>query len=108
MIANAQRICHDRQTGIHRPDRYKKTCVDDIEVIQVMRFAIQVESRCLGVVAETHSSGLMCRSTDRDVLAQIELPRYQLIMAADVGEHLFELCRQPVVSLQVDVFQARA
>jgi len=72
-----------------------------------MRFAVKVEDRCFRVIAEAQSSSLMSRSSDRNVLAQIEFARNQTIMKTDLREHALELCPHAVVRIQVNVFQRK-
>ena len=45
VVSHAQRIGDDGQAGIHGCDRYKEACVDDIEIIQIVRLAVQIERR---------------------------------------------------------------
>ena len=43
VVADAQRVRHDRQRRIHRAGRGKEARVDDIQVVQVVRFAVPIQ-----------------------------------------------------------------
>src|SRR5713101_9756462 len=101
MIAYAQRIGYDGERRVHSADRDEKTAIDDIEVIEVVSLAIEVERRCLGVAAEADGPGLMRRAADRDVLAQIKRARQQMRMEVERIQHVLELGLKPPVALHV-------
>jgi hypothetical protein len=52
MSAYAQRIGHDRERRVHGSDRDEEARIDDIEVVQIVCLAIEIERGCLGVAAE--------------------------------------------------------
>ena len=70
MIAHAQRIRHNRQRRIHRRARTEKTAIHDIQIIYVMRFAIGVEGRSFGIIAETNRPVLMGDSGQWNLFTQ--------------------------------------
>ena len=44
-VSHTQSICYDRQGGIDRSDRWKEAGVGDIEIVEFMRLAIDIEDR---------------------------------------------------------------
>ena len=42
MVRDTQGICHDGERGIHRSTGWEETAVDDIEIVQIMGFAMNV------------------------------------------------------------------
>jgi len=42
MIAHAQCVCHDGERRIHCTTRAEEACVDDIQVVELMRFTITI------------------------------------------------------------------
>ena len=52
MIADAQRIRHDCERRIHCPARTEEACIDNAEVIELVRFAVAIQRARLRIVAE--------------------------------------------------------
>src|SRR4029453_16701894 len=53
VVANAERVGHRRQRGVHRADAREEARVDDIEVVELVRLAVGVEHRRRGIGAES-------------------------------------------------------
>ena len=81
-IRHAQRVGDEGERRIDRADRRKKTRVRDIQVVDIVRTAIQVEYRSPRVGSKSRRSGLMCRAADRNVLAEIKTALHQDWMCA--------------------------
>lgn len=59
MIADSERIRHDRQRRIDRGARRKEAPVNDVEIVEVVRLAVCIERRRLRVLTEPNSAILM-------------------------------------------------
>jgi hypothetical protein len=72
-VGHTQGVGNDRQGRIHCADGGKKACVGDIEVIELMRFAVQIEDGTRAVRPKARRAGLMRRAADGNILAEIEV-----------------------------------
>ena len=52
VIADAERVRHRGQPRVHRADAREEAGVDDVEVVELVRLAVHVEHRRLGIGAE--------------------------------------------------------
>ena len=68
MIADAQRVRHDRQRRVDRAAGNEEAAVDDIEIVEVMRLAVGIESARCGVGAKAHGADLVRDAGERDAL----------------------------------------
>src|SRR5260370_18631522 len=66
MIADAERIGHDRQRRIDRPLRREEACVHDIEVVHVVGTTKAIEHGSRGIVAEADGATQMTRGVYAD------------------------------------------
>src|SRR5205823_12666578 len=65
VIADAQRVGYDGEPWIDRATGREKACINHVEVIQLVRFAVAIERARLRVVAERSEErrvGKECRS----------------------------------------------
>src|SRR5208283_104551 len=81
MIAHAQRVGHDRQRRIHRRARREEAAIHDVEILEIMGFAIHVQRRSLGIVAKTDGAILMGDPRQRNALSDIQVASKQSFMA---------------------------
>ena len=61
--------------------RREEAAVDDVEVVDVVRLAVDVERRGLRIVAEANRAVLMRDAGERDALADEEVAREQALVA---------------------------
>jgi hypothetical protein len=108
VIADAQRISHDRQSWIHGAARRKEARVYDVKVVEFVCFAIAVECGTLWISAKAHRAILVCHCRQRQTLAEIEIPRKQTLMTlvtVNVTVGLFhcflQLRLQAIVTLDI-------
>jgi hypothetical protein len=83
MVANPERVGDDRQSRVHRGARREKAAVDNVEVVDLVRPAIDVERRRPGVMPEADRAVLVAGAGDRQALAEIGVLRQQVGLAAD-------------------------
>src|SRR6185312_6376597 len=69
-IRDPQRIGNDGERRVHRADRRKEARIGDVQVVELMRLAIDVEHRRLRIRTEPRRAGLVRGTADRDVLAE--------------------------------------
>src|SRR6266508_6768162 len=81
VIADAQRVGDDGEPGIDRATRAKEACIDHVEIIQLVRFAVAIERARLRVVAEADGTVLVRHASERDALAEIQIPRKEALVA---------------------------
>src|SRR6516225_7580078 len=101
MIADPERVGDDRQGRVYRRARREKAGVHDIEIVDLVGPAIDVESRAVRVAAKADCAVLMAGPGNRQTLSEIGVLRQQMRLAADVVEQVTELLRQPFVRLEV-------
>lgn len=87
MIANAQGVRDSRQRRVHRTDAREETRIHDVEIIQLMGFAVYIQHRILWIRAEPTSAGLMANARDRNVFIQIERIWNEMRMQVQQTEH---------------------
>ena len=61
VVPDAERVRHRGQPGVHRADAGEEAGVDDVEVVELVRLAVHVEHRRLGIGAEATGAGLVRR-----------------------------------------------
>mgnify|MGYP003694379707 CR=1 FL=1 len=81
VIAHAQRIGHDRQRRIDRAAGDEEAAVDDVKIIQIVRFAVHIERARFGIAAEAHRADLMRNAGQRDSLADEQIAREEAFVA---------------------------
>ena len=70
VIAHPQRVRDDGQSWIDRTAGTKEACIDNVEIIQLVRFAVAIERARLWIVAEADRAVLMRDAGERDALAE--------------------------------------
>src|ERR1051326_3670273 len=81
MIADTQGVGHDRQRRIHRAARREEAAVDDVEVVDLVRLAVDVERRRLRVASEANRAVLVRHARQGNALAEKEIAPEQTLMA---------------------------
>ena len=81
VIADAQRVGHDRQRRVHGAARREEAAIDDVEVVHVVRLASRVERRRLRVAPEADRAVLVRDAGQRDALADEQAAREQALVA---------------------------
>jgi hypothetical protein len=69
VVTDAQGVCHNRERRIDGAARREETSIDDVQVVELVRFAISVQRRGGRVVAETNRAVLVCDPGQRNALA---------------------------------------
>ena len=78
MVANPERIGDNRQGRIDRADRREEACICHVQIIDPMRLAVEIENRLFRIGSEPQRAGLMGRTPDRYILAEIKRPLEQM------------------------------
>ena len=94
MVADAQRVGNDGQGRVDRRARRKEAAVDDIQIVDLVRAAIDVERRRCRVAAEADRAVLMSGAGNRDPFAEIGVLQEQVRLAADIVEEAPQPARQ--------------
>ena len=97
MLSHSQRIGHDRQRRIHCAAGGEKTGIDDVKVVDFMRFAIGVERGSFGIMAEANRAVLMRHARKRNALPEKALQRDDVFHSFDLPQHGFEFGLQSFV-----------
>src|SRR5581483_4697606 len=80
MAAHAQRVGHDRERRVDRAAGNEEAAVDDIEIVEVVRFAVNIESAGFGILAEAHRADLVRYAGKRNALADKQIARKQSLV----------------------------
>src|SRR6185437_13623810 len=90
-VGDAKRVGDDGQGRVHRADGRKKARIRQIEVVELVRLAVEIEHGGLGVGSETRGAGLMGGAAERDILSQIERALEEDGVVAGFVQNLFQL-----------------
>src|SRR4051812_9899536 len=69
VIADAQCVGDRRQPRVNSARGREEAGVDDVQVVEVVRLAVEVKRRALGIGAESHRPAVMGDAGERDLLA---------------------------------------
>ena len=75
MITDSQRVGDDGECGIHRATGAKEACIDNIEVIELVRFAVAIERAGFRIVSKTDRAVLVRNAGKRNALAEEQIAR---------------------------------
>ncbi len=75
MVAHPNGVRHRSQSRVHRANAREETGVDHIQVIQLMRLAIDVEHRSFGVITEADRPCLVRHTAHINFIFHIEIAR---------------------------------
>ena len=81
VVSDAQRVRDDSQARIDRATGTKEACIDHVEIIQLVRFAVAIERARLRVVSEPDGAVLVRHAGERDALAEIQIAREEALVA---------------------------
>ena len=102
VVADAQRVGHRRQRRVDRPDAREEARVDDVQVVQLMRLAVDVQHRRCGMGAEAARPRLVRDARHGDLVLEVGVMGQQVVVVhAEVPEHRLEHIEQPVPGLVV-------
>ena len=73
VIAHAQRVGHNRESRIDSSRRGEEAAVDDVEVVDVVRPAIRIQDRRLGIAAEADGAVLVCHTGEGNPIADEQI-----------------------------------
>src|SRR5262249_52576127 len=92
VIAHADCVGDGGKRGIHRADADEKARVHDVEVVELVRLAIDVEDGGFGIAAEATGAGLMGAAGDGNVGLHVDVARDQVLrMHVEMAQHRLEL-----------------
>lgn len=84
VVADPQRVRDDRQRRVYRGTGGEEAAINDIEIVEVVRFAIRIESRCRWIITEADCAVLMGNPGKGNFLSEEETPCKQTLMALPV------------------------
>src|SRR5205823_2919146 len=91
VVTDPERVRHDGERRVHGTARGEEARVDDVEVVDLVGLAVDVEGRGLGIPAEAHGTVLMRHAGQRDARRDVGVQGNQVVVAADLLEHALEL-----------------
>ena len=98
MLGHPNGIGHRRQRRVHGADADEEAGVDDVQIVELVSFAVDVEDRGLRIGAEAAGAGLMSHARDRDVGLQVRVAWNQMVRVhAQVTEHRLQLLVEPLL-----------
>src|SRR5690349_9176732 len=80
MIADAEGIGHDGQRGVNGGAGREEAPVHDIEIVDLVSFAICVQRGRLGITPEADGAVLVCHAGQWNAVANEEIPCEQSLM----------------------------
>src|SRR5213078_3720580 len=101
VLAHAQGVGDDRQRRVHRADGYEEARVEDVEVVELVGLAVDVEHRRLGIAPEPGRPRLMRGRGDGHALVEVHVAPVRVLVEAEVAQHRFELLAEPFQRLGV-------
>ena len=85
MFPYAQCVRHDRQRRIDGAAGAEETAVDDVKIIDVVGFAIDVQGTGPRIVAEANRANLMRYPSQRNPLSDVDIASEQAFMVCSRG-----------------------
>ena len=109
MVADAERVRHDRQRRIHGRARGEEAAVDDVQIVDLVRLAVDIQSRGFRVVPEANGPVLMRDAGQGNAVADEQIAREEPLVALVAVNwarglllhQLLQLAVQPLVALFV-------
>src|SRR5437762_14075527 len=109
VITDSQRVGDDGKSRIHGATRTEEASIDNIKIVELMRFAVAIERACLWIISKTNRAVLVRNSGKRNALSKIQIPREQTFVALVpvkgafrlLLHKRFEFFNQPFVSFFV-------
>ena len=81
VVANAQGVSHNGQGRIHGATGREEAGVDDVEVVDIMRFAVHIERRRLWIMGKSDGAVLVRHASQGDALANEQAAGQQAFVA---------------------------
>lgn len=101
MVPNPQGIGDDGQGGVDCRAGDEEPSVDDIQIVEVVGLAVEVEHRGLGICSKAHGAILVADAADGDLFPEIGQILKQTVADADVVEHMLELFLEALVPFDI-------
>src|SRR6185437_9422459 len=93
-IGDPQGVGNDGQRRVDGTDRGKEARISDIEVIQLVRLAVEVQHGGGGIGAEARRSSLMRRAAHGNVFAEVERAMEKDSVVTSAVQNVLELALQ--------------
>jgi hypothetical protein len=90
VVADAQRVGHGGKPGVHGARGWKEAGVDYVEVVDVVRFAVEVERRPFRVGTKSHRAAVVRDAGERNLLADHRPARDEIRGATALHAEAFE------------------
>jgi hypothetical protein len=81
VVANAQRIGDDGESWIYGAAGAEEARINNIKIVEFMRFAVSIERARFWIVAEADGAVLMRDPGERDALTEEQIPGKETFMA---------------------------
>ena len=91
VVADAKRAGDRGQARVNRARGREEARDDDVEVVEVVHLAVDVERRAPGIDAEAYGPAVVRDPGERDLLAKHRPPRDAGSVAAERAEHVLQL-----------------
>src|SRR5215467_15196985 len=91
MIAYAQRVGDDSKRWIYCAARAEKAGIDNVEIIEFVRFAVSVECAGFLVIAKTHGAVLVGDAGERNTLAEEQIASKKTLVTLAPVNRAFRL-----------------
>src|SRR5580658_4127644 len=88
MVRDSYGVGDDGQRGIHGASRYKTGGIDNIEIVQIVRFAARIEDARSRIRPHPASSILMAHTLYRNALFKISMKRHGSSSASSSFENI--------------------
>src|SRR5215216_234757 len=85
MVADAEGVGHRGQRRVHRADAREEAGVDDVEAVELVRAAVDVEHRAGRVGAEAARTWLVGAAGDGNVVLNIGMARDEMVVVRTCG-----------------------
>ena len=103
MIPNPQRIGHNSKRWVDRARGTKERAIDHVEVVHVVRPAIQIEDRSRRVFSKATRTALVSHSFQRNLLVQVKRSGDEMSLIIDRLQDFCPSGNEPVEVLVVGV-----
>ena len=101
VVADAEGIGHDRQGRVHGSARREEAAVDDVQIVDFVRLAVDVERGRLRIAAESDGAVLVRHARQRNSVSNKQVAGHEMRVTVDVLEEVFELPNEPFMALAV-------
>ena len=81
MFSHPQRVGHNSERRIHGAAGAEKAAIDDVEIIDIVRFAVNVERAGPWIIPEPNRPYLVRHACERDALPDVQVTSKQSLVA---------------------------